>query len=288
MRIPISFFKILLFISLLILNIGISKAQWRSLPIRSIEEYNSGKEGGEGEQFFLGFSRCLTNANYIYAGQDVCGTWRSIDGGNTWRKMRDKGLYLQYCQSIEVDPVRPNLVFVAVNRDSQWSPKVEKFEGIYRSTNGGDSWKLVLNTVVKKARKLRHLIAYSLPSKPKSKASPTRWYTCDGTSLWRSDASGDSASWMKVATIPASSIPIDIVTHPTDSKTLYIATESGLFCSTNSGESLAEVPFFKGKSVTSVLMNKNSINKIIVSIQGEGLYCSDDNALWHDQQRLQR
>jgi hypothetical protein len=99
-------------------------SQWTSLPIRSLEEFNAGAAGGEGEQWLHGFSRCLTQPDYVYAAQDVCGSWRSTDGGTTWKKNRDKGLYLAYSQSIEVDPIDPNRVFIVVDKSSVWMGSV--------------------------------------------------------------------------------------------------------------------------------------------------------------------
>ncbi|MDD2797379.1 MAG: hypothetical protein PHV20_02175 [Bacteroidales bacterium] len=251
-------------------------AQWRSLPIRSQQEFNASMSGGEGEQYLHGMSRCLTQPDYIYVGQDVCGSWRSIDGGTTWKKNKDKGLYMQYSQSIEVDPIDPNKVFIAVDQGSIWMGKVLNYEGIYQSLDGGESWIQVLNSVQSSVRKMRHLIAYSLPSMANANTSPTRWYSADSQSLWRSDLSGNSGSWSQVASIPTTSIVTDVITHPTSIDTVYVATESGLYISTNGGANLAAIPFFASKKVTAVLMNKALPNKVYVTVSGEGIYISTD------------
>lgn len=269
-----------IFLSLVCLLLLISTdifCQWTSLPIRSQTEYNSGAAGGEGEQYFQGFSRCLGKPDYVYAGQDVSGSWRSIDGGTTWKKNLDKGLYLQYSQSIEVDPVNPDLVFIAVNQGAIWPGKVSNFQGIYKSTDGGNSWALVLNSNPNAVRKMRHLIAYSLPSKPNATSSPTRWYAADVNGLWRSDMSGENGTWTKIAITPVVPGIIDVITHPTSIDTVYVATETGLYRSTNGGANLAQIPQFTGKNVTSVLMNAALPNKVYVTVSGEGLYLSVDN-----------
>jgi len=251
--------------------------QWTSLPIRSQTEFNSGAAGGEGEQYLHGFSRCFTKPDYIYAGQDVCGSWRSIDGGTTWKKNLDKGLYLHYSQSIEVDPINPDIVFIAVDQGSIWTGKVNNYQGIYKSTDGGRSWELVLNSEPNGVRKMRHLIAYSLPSKPNATSSPTRWYAADVNGLWRSDNSGENGTWTKIAITPVVPGIIDVVTHPTSIDTVYVATETGLYRSTNGGANLAKITQFGSKVVTSVLMNAALPNKVYVTVSGEGMYLSVDN-----------
>jgi photosystem II stability/assembly factor-like uncharacterized protein len=252
-------------------------AQWTSLAIRSQEEFNAGKAGGEGEQWFHGFSRCLTQPNYVYAAQDVCGAWRSTDGGTTWKKCRDKGLYLAYSQSIEVDPINPDKVFIVVDQSSVWMGNVLLYEGVYQSTDGGQTWNIVLNTTETSVRKMRHLIAYSQPSMATPNTSPTRWFTADNQSLWRSDASGNTGTWTKVANIPTTAVVTDVVTHPTSLDTVYVATETGLYRSTNGGANLAEIAQFSGKKVTAVLMNKALPNKIYVTVSADGVYYSADN-----------
>jgi len=266
-----SFIILLLFSSLNLYS------QWASLPIRSLEEFNAGSAGGEGEQWLHGFSRCLTQPDYVYAAQDVCGSWRSTDGGATWKKNRDKGLYLAYSQSVEVDPIDPNRVFIVVDKSSVWMGSVASYVGVYLSTDGGQSWNIVLNTSETTERRMRHLIAYSLPSMANASTSPTRWFTASYNALWRSDASSNAGTWTKVANIPTTAVVTDVVTHPTSIDTVYVATETGLYRSTNGGGNLAEITQFAGKNVTAVLLHKNLPGKIKVTVSGEGVYSSVDN-----------
>ena len=67
------------------------------------------------------------------------GVYKSTDAGNTWRHMglRDGE---QIC-TIIVDPKNPNRLFVAV-LGHPYGPNEER--GIFRSTNGGESWSKVL------------------------------------------------------------------------------------------------------------------------------------------------
>ena len=151
----------------MILNAG-ETGKWRTLPIRSQQEFEQGLPGGEGEQHLHSIARCLYHPKYIYLSHDVGGAWKSIDAGETWHKCSDAGLFLPFGQSIQVDPHNPDLVFLIVDNSYNWL--AQAYEGLYRSTNGGVDWQLVLHTDVNYNsgihRIYRHNIDYDLSSAP--------------------------------------------------------------------------------------------------------------------------
>ncbi len=67
------------------------------------------------------------------------GVYKSTDGGTTWRNMglRESG----HIGRIVLDPGNPNRVFVAA-MGQLWGPNEAR--GLYRTTDGGSSWQLVL------------------------------------------------------------------------------------------------------------------------------------------------
>jgi photosystem II stability/assembly factor-like uncharacterized protein len=71
-----------------------------------------------------------TNSNIVLAGFDEAGVFKSFDGGVTWSKTN---LNHSSPRKIIYDPTNSNIVLVATNR------------GLYRSTNGGDSFFPVVN-----------------------------------------------------------------------------------------------------------------------------------------------
>lgn len=67
------------------------------------------------------------------------GIYKSEDAGATWKHM---GLDLsRHISNIEIHPTNPDLIYVAV-QGAQYGPSSER--GIYRSKDGGQSWKKVL------------------------------------------------------------------------------------------------------------------------------------------------
>lgn len=67
------------------------------------------------------------------------GLWKSVDGGKTWTH---KGLgKSRHISRIRIHPRNPDLVYVAVMGDLY---KGTQERGVYRSTDGGDSWERIL------------------------------------------------------------------------------------------------------------------------------------------------
>lgn len=69
------------------------------------------------------------------------GIYKSTDGGKSWKCM---GLELtRYIHRIIIDPVNPDIIFAGAI-GNPWAPHSER--GLYRSTDGGISWRRILFT----------------------------------------------------------------------------------------------------------------------------------------------
>jgi len=257
---------------------------WRVLPIKTQAEYNAGLIGGEGEQNIHGLARSLSNPNIIYAAQDIAGPWKSIDGGETWRKLMGKGLYTVYSYSIEVDPVNPDIVFII--SCTIWDAGTsDPFEGLYRSTDGGNNWEHVFPIVMDAQRpnylaeaRYQHNIAYDLSSIDPNGAKI--WYAAFlAKGLYKSDNYGDTGSWTKVADLTAQGAIYEIEVNPSDGS-VYIGTGQGLFKYIQSGglQPLGDIP---AGEVTSVQINPQNPDVIYATLSSSdpiirGLYKSID------------
>src|ERR1041384_6245564 len=90
-----------------------------------------------------------SDPNVIYVGMgEACvrgnasngdGVYKSVDAGKTWRNVGLQDIY--HIGAVRVHPTNPDIVYVAA-LGHLWGPN--EMRGVYRSTDGGGSWKQVL------------------------------------------------------------------------------------------------------------------------------------------------
>lgn len=262
---------------------------WRVLPVRSQEEFEQDKYGGAGEQHPHSIARCFQHPEHIYLSQDVGGTWRSTDNGQTWKKNLDKGLFLPFGQSIAVDPVNPEIALIII--DDAYNYLAGNYQGVYRTEDGGENWELVLPAETKIVRMHRNNLDFDR-TKIKGTSHVKTWYAAMvDNGLYRSDDGGKTWSSNPVSSLTGHQKIYMVRSHPTDSQTVFVASELGLFKSTEKGSGLAKVESLPA-DVSSVNIHPNHPDSIFATVPDDGLYLSTNGGISfdkiraHDAQRM--
>ena len=80
-----------------------------------------------------------TDANTIWLGAAGGGVWKSTDAGGTWRKSWSSTAP-QQIGALEIDPGDPKVLYCGTG-EANMSADSYPGDGLYRSTNGGKTWK---------------------------------------------------------------------------------------------------------------------------------------------------
>ena len=93
---------------------------------------------------------------YVRSGGKGSGIWKSVDGGDTWKKLTE-GLPNSVMGKIGVAVSRanPKLVYAIIESDEG---------GLYRSDDGGNSWRLINDERVLRTRSWYYMHIYADPS----------------------------------------------------------------------------------------------------------------------------
>jgi Sortilin, neurotensin receptor 3, len=250
---------------------SLAQTLWRPMPVRSEEEYTLGLIGGENTQHMHCTARSESNPDVIYMGHDCAQMWRSGDSGATWQKCLGQGLHATAMQSVEIDPLDEDIVFTITNETYNYF--LDDAQGVYRSTDGGANWSLVLQTTTTQTRMYQHCLDFDPSSTSGGKAQ--RWYAgVAGNRIFRSDNAGDT--WVQGASLASHTLLYAVHCHPTDGQTLYVVSRDGLFRSTDRGATIAPLGNLPAGDVSSLAIHPQNPGELYAVVRNNGLYHSTD------------
>ncbi len=255
--------------------------------------YAKGKYGGEGMQFIQGAA--VHADGTVLMGQDMGSARVSDDFGRTWYTPPNAGNPLISGNSCAIDPADSDIMFIEMSANTMGTThaRLRSLEGVYRSTNRGQSWTLVCPfRNVGYTGNFRYY-KDNFACYPVSGGTPEeriwRFAVCDQDGRDGAVfASTGGVNWTKVADMPAATYGtmFDLVQHPTQPDTLYLCTATGLWESTDGGATWARAfPDSLSGSGRGLWIDPEQPGHMIASIASSdaakrGVYETRDGAAW--------
>jgi photosystem II stability/assembly factor-like uncharacterized protein len=231
--------------------VTLSPTRWAAIGPASIQAgvgqagLNSGR--------LTGIAADPTNANVIYIAAAGGGVWKTTNAGTSWTPLTDNMPTL-FMGSIAVAPSAPNIVY-AGSGESNNSADCFYGRGIYKTNNGGASWRLLGGSIFNGASIAKIVVDPNNPNLVYVAVAgdPENGFPSGNVGVWKSTNGGDT--WTNTTISPVTGIPgydhdngeiSDLVMDPNNHQTLYAAdgpyagdAASGIYKTTNGGATWA-------------------------------------------------
>ncbi len=222
------------------------------------------------------------------------GVWKTTNAGASWYPVSDDDFGSAAVGAIAVAPSDPNVVVVGMGESPFRNIASSQGDGVYKSTDGGESWTHIGFRDIKQIGEIR--IHPLDPDIMWVAAQGNTYLPADDTGVYKSDDGG--ASWRRVlAPLNGSTGAVDLALDMQNPRVLYAAMwdnqrtawalrsggpGSGIWRSTDGGENWEQLkgglPDGMGKIGVAASAAKPGLVWAIVEAEGEdgGLYRSDD------------
>ena len=267
-----------LIIGIILLPTLVCAIEWKQVPLRTVNQKIAGLMGGEGMQMIQSMAYAPSNPQVVYLVSDTSQVWKSIDGGKTW-SMKHKGFIANGGLSVAVDPLNENIALIAgsvgwpINRYKPTDPLC----GIFRTKDGGESWKLVKKTFYFK-REIGdnggRYFAFITKASDK-KYTNTIYAGTYNDGLLKSTDSGDN--WSLIG-LEGKNI-YDIRLNPQNQFIVYIATTQGLYRYDDNFGKINKIGIGLPDYPRTIAVNPKDPNIIYAAVGKHGVYMSMDGGL---------
>jgi len=202
----------------------------------------------------IGLGMAPSNPQILFAAGQIAsatapmGVFMSKDGGTTWTSKRISATPGSSASAVAVDPRNAKVVFLGGQRNGN--------AALYKSTNGGTSWKDVTRT-------LQGPVS-AIAVDPKA---ANRVFVVTDLGIYRTDNGG--TSWILLKSVYSKHAT---AFHPTKANTLYVGGYLGVLASADAGATWTDLN--AGLAVTNVMcLAFNSSTKVLYAgTAGGGVY----------------
>jgi len=189
----------------------------------------------------------VNDENAIVVG-GLTGVYRSLDGGKAWQKISDQ----INVESLAIDPRSRDRIFVGTWRQG------------WRTDNGGKTWKHIAEGMVLDTDMFSITIDPKQPDNVWVATCGWVYNSRNGGDLWTRYRDGFNNRRIH-----------DVDIDPCDEETVYAGSVAGLYRSDDRGKSWY-VMSDEGLVINSVVLHPQRPQRIILGIEGDGVYVSHD------------